>query len=114
MDFINRMWNLRINRLRFALYYISTIIAAILFAYLSQKLKLHLIFIFILLFTIIVKVFLYKQRLNDIGKSGMLIFLTVIPIANVCLLLYLLFKAGTTMLPENNDGSTDQSHLNNV
>ena len=93
-NFIIEMWNLKIGRKR---YIVSTLLlSAFIFisAMIFGSLKMDTAFVFTYLATGFVSVFINKQRLNDLGKSGWYILFFLVPVANILLFLYLLFKKG--------------------
>lgn len=96
MDFVKRMWGLKLGRERFFVLFLIVFVLTIpSLLYLSKGSN----SVFLLLIWIaasIVKIFLTKQRLNDIGRSGWYILIFFFPVANIMLFLYLLFKKGET------------------
>ena len=92
--FIKTMWEIKIGRARFASYFLLVTIVALTLAYLLGKWNLDALLLLTWIVSIIIKLFIAKQRLNDIGKPAWYVLYFLIPLVNFFFLLYMLFKPG--------------------
>ncbi len=92
---LGMFWKEKIGRVRFVILFFSVSILSVSIAIALDKAQFGWTSVIIWVVAVSVKVVLAKQRLNDIGKKGKEIYYLFVPIVNIFVLLYLLFKKGS-------------------
>lgn len=86
-----------INRPQYLLVFLSVLIVSIVLFVFSTYVQyswLAVLILGLIIFLGVLSIFAGIKRLRDIGKSGWWCLIMLIPIANILLLLFLLFKRG--------------------
>ena len=117
MKFISNLFKGRINRRNFvfglissiALFFIVLFVSVAIFSYNTPTLVALLLVIFIIA-VMIFNISLFVRRWHDLGNSGWMVLLNFVPVINIFIVLYIIFKTGQSM--ENQYGKIPQSKIN--
>jgi uncharacterized membrane protein YhaH (DUF805 family) len=84
-------------------------VSVAIFSYNTPTLVALLLVIFIIA-VMIFNISLFVRRWHDLGNSGWMVLLNFVPVINIFIVLYIIFKTGQSM--ENQYGKIPQSKIN--